>query len=70
MPATETAVTFPLATAAHSFTYVANLYCWEMYCCLEWIRTKRADVAIRRATNLATHLPILYPDSWCSLSLD
>ncbi len=36
----------------HSFSYVAHFVFWRDV----WIRTQRAAVASRRATNLATHL--------------
>jgi hypothetical protein len=44
----------------HSFAYVANF----VFLRDVWIRTQRAAVASRLATNLATHLPplaILFP---------
>ncbi len=45
----------PLEYVGHSYAYVAQ------YVVLRdvWIRTQRAAVASRRATNLATHLPLL-----------
>ncbi len=43
-----------LECVGHSFAYVAH-FAFLRYA---WIRTKRADVASRGATNLATQLPI------------
>ncbi len=42
-----------LECAGHSIAYVANV----VHLIVVWIRTQRAMVASRRATNLATHLP-------------
>jgi hypothetical protein len=45
-----------LECVGHSFTYVAHF----VFLRDVWIRTQRAAVASRRATNLATHLPWAY----------
>jgi hypothetical protein len=42
-----------LQCVGHSFAYVTHL----VFLRDVWIRTQRATVASRRATNLATHLP-------------
>ncbi len=42
-----------LQCVGHSFAYVAHF----VFLRDVWIRTQRPAVAIRRATNLATHLP-------------
>ncbi len=44
--------------------------CWPLLCFaygahFVWIRTQRAAVASRCATNLATHLPFTRRDSYC-----
>ncbi len=43
-----------LELVGHSFAYVAHF----VFLRDVWIRTQRAAVASRRATNLATHLPL------------
>jgi hypothetical protein len=43
---------FGLVCASHFFVYVAHF----VFLRDVWIRTQRASVASRRATNLATHL--------------
>ncbi len=43
-----------LECVGHSFAYVALLVVLRDV----WIQTQSAAVAIRRATNLATHIPI------------
>ncbi len=44
-----------LKFVGHSFEYIAHF----VFLRDAWIRTQRAAVAARRATNLATHLPNL-----------
>jgi hypothetical protein len=41
-----------LECVGHSFTYVA----YSVFLSDVWIRTQRAAIAVRRATNLSTHL--------------
>ncbi len=43
-----------LECVGHSFAYVAHFVFFRDV----WIRTQKAAVASRRATNLATHLPV------------
>jgi hypothetical protein len=45
-----------LEYVSHSFAYVAHFVLLRDV----WIRTQRAAVASRRATNLDTHLPHYY----------
>ncbi len=62
------------------YIFLAFRVCWPLLClcrpfcilerCLEWIRIQRAALAIRRATNLITHLPpIIYSCPKICLSL-
>jgi hypothetical protein len=53
---------FGLECVGHSFAYVAHFVFLRDVC----IRTHRASVSSRRATNLATHLPNLPPFSLLS----
>jgi hypothetical protein len=48
-----------LVCVGHSFVYVAHF----VFLRDVWIRTQRAAVASRCATNLATHLPASHPIS-------
>jgi hypothetical protein len=56
---TQNAILWVIECVGHAFAYVAHF----VFLRDDWIRTQRAAVANKRATNLATHLPTQPPIS-------